>query len=219
MIERAPVDPRKLLIGLGLVAGVGGLVLQFWVSMAVYLAAGRDIPGALGTFFTFYTILTNIVLVLIYLSEVLATRHLALFRRPVVRGMMAACIALVGLYVFAVLRHLSVLTGLFQLADTLLHYVCPLLYLLWWAIGQPHGQLRWRDLPRMLVPTMVYFVLIMARGVWVREYPYPFMSAGPDGYGPVLLNTLYITLALAALCAVVIALDHAFTRNWNVVHD
>jgi len=219
MLERAPVNPRKLLIGLGLAAGVAGLVLQFVISMQVYLAAGRDIPGALGTFFTFYTILTNIALVLVYLSEILSTPRLELFRRPVTRGMLAASIALVSLYVFIVLRHLYALTGLFQLADTLLHYVCPLLYLLWWAIASPHGQLRWRDLPHMLAPTMLYFVAIMLRGVWVKEYPYPFMSAGPDGYGPVLLNTAYITLGLAVLCAVVIALDHAFMRNWNVVHD
>lgn len=216
---RAPVDPRKVLIGLGFAAGVGGLLLQFIISMQVYLSNGRDIPNALGTFFSFYTILTNIGLVLIYLSEILPTRKLDLFRRPITRAMMAACIALVILYVFFVLRHLSTMAGLFQLADTLLHYVCPVLYLVWWTIGQTHGQLHWKNLPIMLAPTAMYFVVIMLRGIWVREYPYPFMSAGPEGYAPVLLNTLYITIALAVLCAIVIAIDHALTRNWNVVHE
>src|SRR4051794_16934087 len=107
MISRAPVNPRRLLTGLGLLAGAAGLGLQFTISMQAYLAAGRDVFGALGNFFSYYTILTNIVLVLIYLSEVTASPRLDLFRRPLVRGTMAASIALVGLYVFFVLRHLS----------------------------------------------------------------------------------------------------------------
>ena len=94
---RAPVNPRTLLTWLGLLFGVGGLLLQFTISMQAMLGSGRDLFGSLGHFFAYYPILTNIVLVLIYLSEVLPTAGLALFRHPVLRGMMAANIALVAL--------------------------------------------------------------------------------------------------------------------------
>ncbi|UJW86569.1 Pr6Pr family membrane protein [Devosia sp. SL43] len=218
MSARGPVNPRNLLTWLGLIAGAGGLILQFVISMQAYLAAGRDIPGALGTFFAYYTILTNCILVLVYLSEVTRFTWLDLFRTPVFRGMMAACIALVGIYVFLVLRHLSVLTGLFQVADTILHYLCPILYLLWWA-AQPHGKLRWANLPVMLAPTLIYFVYAMVRGAWVQEYPYPFMNAIKLGYGAVLLGAVQMSIALAVLSATVIALDHVLSRNWNLIHD
>lgn len=213
---RAPVNPRTLLTWLGLLFGAAGLVLQFTISMQSMLGSGRDVFGSLGAFFSYYTILTNIILVLIYLSEVLPSPGLALFRSPVVRGMMAANIALVALYVFFVLRFLASLTGLFQLADNILHYLCPALYLLWWLIG-PHGQLRWSNLPLMLAPTLVYFVYAMARGLWVQEYPYPILNAIELGYGQVLFNALYMTAGLAVLILAVIALDGLLARQTRTV--
>lgn len=210
---RAPVNPRLLLTWLGLLFGGGGLVLQFVIAMQSYLDSGRDIPGALGTFFAFYTILTNIVLVLIYLSEVTPTRWLELFRHPVLRAMMAANIALVMLFVYFVLSKLYAFEGLPELADRILHYLTPLLYILWWLVGQRHGALKWANLPIMLLPTLVYFIYIMARGAWVQEYPYPILNVLQLGYGQVLLNALYMCIGLAVLCAIVIALDILLARQ------
>ena len=212
MSLRAPVKPRTLLTWLGLLFGAAGLSLQFVISMQAYLANGRDLPGALGTFFSYYTILTNCLLVLIYLSEITPARWLELFRHPVLRGMMAACIALVSGYVYFVLRHLSVLEGLSDLTDRILHYLCPALYLLWWVISPPHGRLRWSNLPLMLAPTLLYFLFVMARGLWVQEYPYPFMNAGELGYPAVLQGALFMAVALAVLTAAVILLDHVLAR-------
>lgn len=209
---RAPVNPRTLLTWLGLLFGTGGLLLQFTISMQSMLGSGRDPFGALGTFFSYYTILTNIVLVLIYLSEVLPVAWLKLFRHPVVRGMMAANIALVSLYVFFVLRFLTTLDDLFLLADRILHYLCPALYLLWWVVTSPHGRLRWSHLPIMLAPTLVYFFYAMARGAWVAKYPYPILNAIELGYGQVALNALYMTAGLAVLTLAVIALDRLLAR-------
>ena len=210
---RAPVNPRTLLTWLGLLFGAAGLLLQFTISMQSMLGSGRDLFGSLGHFFAYYTILTNIVLVLIYLSEVLPSAGQALFRHPVLRGMMAANIALVALYVFFVLRFLASLTGLFLLADTILHYLCPVLYLLWWLAAQPHGRLRWGNLPLMLAPTLVYFVYAMARGAWVQEYPYPILNAIELGYAQVALNAVYMTAGLAVLTLIVIALDRLLARQ------
>ena len=213
MSVRAPVDPRKLLTWLGLLFGAAGLVLQFWLSMQLAFANGRDLPGFLGHFFAFYTILTNIALVLVYLSEVLPSARLALFRRPLVRGLMAANIALVGLYVYFVLRFLGSLESVALLADNILHYLCPTLYLLFWLIAQRHGQLRWTQLPIMLAPTLVYFLYILARGVWVQEYPYPVLNVVQLGYGQVLLNALFMAAALALLCIAVITADKLIARQ------
>ena len=214
---RAPVNPRTLLTWLGLLFGATGLVLQFTISMQSMLGSGRDVFGSLGAFFSYYTILTNITLVLVYLSEIVPTVGLALFRHPIVRGMMAANITLVALYVFFVLRFLASLTGLFQLADNILHYLCPALYLLWWLTAQPHGRLRWGNLPLMLAPTLVYFVYAMARGLWVQEYPYPILNAIELGYAQVLLNALYMTAGLSVLTLAVIALDGLLARQTRTV--
>lgn len=218
-MRRAPADPRKLLPWLGLTCGAAGLVLQFILSAQAAITNGRDVLGFLGHFFAFYTVLTNVVLVLIYLSEVWQNTRLAVFTSPVVRGLMAGNIALVGLYVYFVLRHLNLLYGLPQLADSILHYVCPLLYVLWWVSSQPHGQLRWSHLPVMLLPTLVYFAYILARGLWVQQYPYPILNVGELGYISVVMNAAYMGAILTLLMAAVITLDHFLTKRWNLIHD
>ncbi|SEP97451.1 hypothetical protein SAMN05428969_1361 [Devosia sp. YR412] len=213
MHQPRPVSSRKLLTWLGLLMGAAGLILQFILSFQVAMAAGRDIPGFLGHFFAFYTILTNVVLVLIYASQLWPKAPLALFRRPMVRGFMAANIALVGLYVFFVLRFINPLSGIPLVADTILHYVCPTIYVLWWLLTLRHALLRWADLPAMLLPTLAYFVYILARGAWVQEYPYPFLNAIKLGYPQVLLGAVYMAVALAVLCLATIALDKSLGRR------
>lgn len=216
---RAPIAPARLLLGLGLLFGAAGLALQFYLSMSTMLGSGRDLPGSLGSFFSYYTILTNITLVLIYLSEILPARGLELFRSPLLRGFMAANIALVSIFVFFVLRHLYMLEGSWRLADNMLHYLCPLLYLLWWLLAQRHGRLAWRDLPVMLTPTLIYFFYAMARGAWVQEYPYPILNAIELGYPQVLLNAVYMAALLGTLCLIIIGLDQWLARPSRTIRS
>ncbi|MDR3475767.1 MAG: Pr6Pr family membrane protein [Devosia sp.] len=203
----------RLLTWLGLIVGAVALVTQFTISMQAYAAAGRDIPGSLGQFFTFYTILTNITLVLIYLSELSTAKWLDIFRSLPTRGMMVAAMLLVMTFVHFFLRGLTPLTGLSLVCDWALHYAAPILYLLWWLVAVRHGPLTMRQVPVMLVPTFVYFLYVMARGAWVKEYPYPVLNAIRLGYGKVLLNAAYLTVGLGALCLIVIAIDELLARR------
>jgi hypothetical protein len=203
----------KVLVWLGLVVGVVGLVVQFVVSMQAYLAAGRDVPGALGAFFIYYTILTNIVLLLIYVSELTDWGWLELFRKLDITGMMVANILLVMTFVHFYLRGLMDLSGLPLVCDTLLHYVAPIIYIVWWLVGVRHGPLVIRRVPIMLLPTFVYFLIAMARGAWTHEYPYPILNVVKLGYGHVLLNAVLMTVALGALMLVVIGVDELLGRR------
>jgi len=191
---------KLALTWLGLVVGVVSLVLQFVLSMQAYGAAGRDIPGSLGMFFSYYTILTNIVLVLIYLSEVVGWRWLELFRKLDVNGMMVANMVLVMTFVHFFLRGLVPLSGLWLLAD-------------WWLVVVRHGPLLIRRVPIMLLPSFVYFLYVMARGAWVKEYPYPVINVIRLGYPHALLNAVYLTLGLGALMLIVIGIDELLGRR------
>lgn len=198
---------HKLLTLGGLIIGAAALIVQFVITMQAYFEAGRDVFGALGAFFSYYTILTNLVLVLIYLSEITRAPILDIFRRPVVRGLMAANMMLVALFVYFVLRHLAVLEGLFYICDIALHYVTPAVYFAWWVSGRQHGSLRLSHLPMMLLPTFVYFIVVMARGLWVAEYPYPILNAVRLGYGQVAINAVSMTIGLSVLCTLVVMTD------------
>ena len=76
-----------------MVVGVAGLLLQFYATLTLRAANGHDFAGTLIYFFTFYTILTNIMLVLVYASDVTTAGWLGWWRSPVTRGMMAGAIA------------------------------------------------------------------------------------------------------------------------------
>lgn len=198
---------------LGLVVGAGALFLQFWLSMTARLALGGGLVDALLWFFTYFTILTNLMLVLVYLSEIWNASWLAWWRSPVTRGMMAAAMTLVMAFYHLVLAATWQPQGLFLVADVLLHYATPIIYLVWWIAFAPKGGLRFPDIGRMLVPPLVWLAWAMARGAVVNEYPYPVLEAHVIGYAQVLANIAGLLLVLAALFAVVVAVDRLVGRR------
>ncbi|WIJ26704.1 Pr6Pr family membrane protein [Devosia sp. RR2S18] len=210
------MEPRRLNAGIGLVIGAAALVLQFMLSVPA-TADSRGLPFALLSFFSFFTILSNLTLVLIYLSELTSHRWLEWFRHPVTRAMMVAVMGLVTIFYHLLLSGLWQPEGLYLIADRLLHYATTLIYWLWWWRFVPHGRVDWRDLPTMLLPTLVYFGYILLRGAFLNEYPYPILEVGRLGYATVLLNGLIVALGLAVLCAVTIAFDKLLARKPRTV--
>ena len=194
---------------IGLAVGLGALLLQFYVTLTLRAANGHDFPGTLVYFFTFYTILTNIMLVLVYASDLTTAGWLAWWRSPVTRGMMAGAIALVGIFNHLLLADLQDLSGLSAFCDLLLHYVTPAYFVLWWIVLQPKGTLRFADIPVMLLPTLIWLVWAMVRGAIVGEYPYPILDAQKLGYAAVGINCVYVFVGLLVLYIIVIGLDRA----------
>lgn len=196
----------------GLLIGAAALLLQFGITIPARIANGHDPLSALIFFFSFFTILTNLTLVLIYASELWPRQWLNWFRRPATRGMMVAAIILVmGFYHFLLAATWNP-QGWAKMADIALHYVTPVFYVGWWVLFMRHGTLRWGDIPKMLLPPTLYLIYVMIRGAIIGEYPYPILEANRLGYGAVALNVLAVLVGLTALCALTIALDRALTR-------
>lgn len=206
---------QRIATWLGLLIGSGGLLLQFCLTLITKGEQGSDIVSTLVFFFTFYTILTNIMLVLIYLSEVAEWRWLGWWRSPVTRGMMAGAIALVGIFNHLLLANLQDLTGLRSLADTILHYITPAWFVLWWLLCQPKQRLKLADIPVMLLPTLIWLIWAMVRGAVVSEYPYPILDAVKLGYGQVAINCVFVFIGLLLIYLVVIGLDRVLGRAKN----
>jgi len=197
----------------GLVIGAFALVLQFVLTLQLKLGQGAGLGYTLIFFFTYYTICTNIMLVLVYLSDLSSARWLGWWRSPVTRGMMAGAIALVGIFNHLLLAELQDLTGLRSLCDTLLHYVTPVWFVLWWLIFEPKGRLRIADIPLMLLPTAIWLIWAMSRGAVINEYPYPILDAGKLGYGTVVINCLIVLGGLVAIYLVVLVLDRMLANR------
>ncbi|MBI4048318.1 MAG: Pr6Pr family membrane protein [Devosia nanyangense] len=210
------MNPQRVLTLLGFLIGAVGLVLQFAISIPASLSAGRNLADALITFFTYYTILTNLTLVLIYLSDLTKARWLGWFRSARTRAMMAGAILLVMLFYHALLASLWSPEGVAWVADTILHYVTPIFYIIWWWIFADHGKLARRDVPLMLVPSLIYIVWVLLRGAVVAEYPYPVFNVTDLGYPQVLVNIVIVAVVLAVFFACALAADRYLARSSTI---
>ena len=203
---------KNIATWIGLIGGAAALILQFSLSIPLRMSNGDTIFGALIYFFTFFTILTNIMLVLIYASDLWPRESLRWWRSPVTRGMMAAVMILVCLFYHFFLAGTWNPQGWFKVADIALHYVTPIFYVVWWVIFTWHGQLKLSDIPIMLLPSTIWLIYAMLRGAIVSEYPYPILEANKLGYGQVAINVLAVLAGVTILCAIIVAVDRALTR-------
>jgi hypothetical protein len=203
---------KNIATWIGLIVGLGALILQFSLTIPLRLGNGDNIFGALGFFFIFYTILTNLMLVMIYASDLWPRESLRWWRSPVTRGMMAAVMILVCVFYHFLLAPTWNPQGWAKVADTALHYVTPIFYVLWWVVFTWHGKLKFGDIPIMLLPSLIWLIVAMIRGAIVTEYPYPILEAHKLGYGQVSINILAVLLGITILCAVIVAIDRALTR-------
>lgn len=207
------MSARRIVAIVGLLVGLAAVILQFYLAIPLRVGNGDSLLGALVYFFTFFTILTNIMLVLIYLSELAGWRWLGWWRNPVTRGMMFGAIALVmGFYHFILAATWNP-QGLAKVADVSLHYVTPTFYILWWLLFQEKGRLRFADLGWMILPPAVWLGWAMLRGAVLSEYPYPILEAHRIGYPAVALNILVVLVVLVVLFAITIGIDRLLGRR------
>lgn len=192
---------------LGLALGVLGLTIDWFGMTSLIANGGRSFLDLFVFYWTYFTHLTNLGLVLVYLALLTTWRWLGWFRAPVVRAILAAYIALVMGFFHFMLAPLYDFEGLLAIGNVLLHYLCPILYLAWWLAFAPHGTLRYRDIPLMLAPGVIYVAWVLVRGAVVGQYPYPILDPTEGGYGSVALGGLAIAAAMALFSAALIWVD------------
>ncbi|MDB5539347.1 MAG: hypothetical protein JWQ89_1074 [Devosia sp.] len=210
---------RIILAWAGLAVGAVGLALDFWVIFpsVMTVTAGnpvaRSLPDTFIYFWTFFTHLTNLWLVLTYAAVVSDWNSLCWFRRPVIMASAAAFITLVMLYYHFMLAPTLHMQGALAVATYLLHYVAPLLYLAWWALFAPHGALRFKHIGPMLLPGIAYVAWVLLRGAVVGEYPYDILDAGKFGYGAVAIGVAVLLVAVTVFSVVIVLADRWLGRR------
>lgn len=192
---------------IGLLVGIAGLSIDAWVIFPPLLAQGRGPLDVFVYYWTYFTHLTNLGLVLVYLAALVSWRGLGWFRRPQTQVSMAGFITLVMLFYHFMLAPYYQMEGALQVATILLHYVSPLLYLVWWTLCASHGTVKFRDLPVMLLPGILYVVWVLVRGLWAHEYPYDILNPDKLGYGGVAIGVGIIFVAVSIFCLLLIWLD------------
>jgi hypothetical protein len=185
-----------------------------WAALALqYMLITRNIGLGLGTwrFLGFFTILSNIGVAIIATATALGREDILSGARARLMGLSA--IVLVGLIYSLLLRHSWQPQGLQKLADTMLHDVTPILFVILWAL-MPHGALKWSDMKWALTPPALYVAYSMVRGAIDGWYPYYFLNPKLQT-GAELGVSIFGTLAVFAIIAgSAIALD--LRLRWRV---
>lgn len=199
-----------------LVAVVAWFALLLQYGLLIEMTWG-DVGPLFGTlrYFSFFTILANLLVALVATFAVMPARSVAadFFTTARVRGAAALYIAITcGIYFF-VLASTWAPRGAQLLADVLLHYVDPALYLGWWIADAGHGRLAWIDVLRWLLFPLAFLGWTLARGAWLHEYPYPFLDADALGFAAVACSALGIGALFLVAGVALVAFDRAAGRR------
>ncbi|MEJ7688640.1 MAG: Pr6Pr family membrane protein [Variovorax sp.] len=187
--------------------GWGALALQLALSIQLSLGNGRTVLWGVFMYLGFFTILTNLLAAcaLTAAARSRGGRLWRFFREPGVASAIAASITIVGLVYFFVLRHVWAPEGLLWLADVLLHYAMPTLFLAYWWIAVPARGLRWRGILRWWIYPLGYLIYAMVRGAAAGVYPYPFIDVGALGYGRTAVNAVGVLAGFSLVAALLVA--------------
>lgn len=169
--------------------GFAALGLQYYVIAAPL--EGAELTKWTIEFFCFFTILTNCLAALAMAFPVVAPGSALgqFFDKPAVRTAIAAYILIVGLVYHFILREYWDPQGWARVADVLLHYVTPALFLLDWLLFVPKGRVPWSTVGKALSFPLIYIAWTLWHGTQTGWYPYPFVNVAELGLQKVIMNS------------------------------
>ncbi len=167
------------------------VILQFYLQI---VNRTTEVGEAIIRFFSYFTILTNILVAVCFTSLSLHQKKEAgFFHKPGVLTAVTVYIFIVGLVYNLVLRSQWNPQGWQLVADNLLHTITPLLALLYWFIYASTRNIGIQQLSTWLLYPLFYLVYVLIRGSFSNFYPYFFIDVSKLGYTKAFINALYVT--------------------------
>ena len=164
-------------------------------------------------FFSFFTILTNILVAVYFTIKALGRDQLDK------AGLLTAItvyITIVGLVYQVLLRHIWQPTGLQMVVDELLHSVNPLLVISYWYLFEKKFFVHYKEVFKWMIYPVVYLVYILTRGSFSGFYPYPFINVSEIGISQTLLNGLFLLLFFYAVSVLFIFIGRMLSKRNNL---
>ncbi|MEP7258607.1 MAG: Pr6Pr family membrane protein [Flavitalea sp.] len=193
----------RVYASIGAIAGWATLLLQLYL---LILHRKAPVPETIIRYFSFFTILSNILVALCYTYALLKPKGASLFTRVTTLTAVTVYITIVGLVYNIILRPLWDPQGWQKVADESLHSVIPILYLFFWIIYVPKKELQWSNIfPWMIFP-FLYIACVVIRGAFSGFYPYPFVDVTTIGYSRLLINSLLFVIVFLGFSALFVGL-------------
>lgn len=206
---------KRIWMAVAGLAGLAGLLLQAYLTARLCAARGMDAGATVSKFFSYFTILTNSLIVINCAICVLAprSRMAASIIRPDVHSGQLLFITIVGSVYITILARLWNPQGLQWWADFLLHYITPGMNLVFWFLFVPKLRMPWTVALRWMIYPLAYFLWVLIRGAITRDYPYPFLDVAKIGYATALTNAGFLTLLFLFGGFAIIGLSRLLARQ------
>lgn len=215
LVKTAASLTRPNRSALAVIAAIAWFALVLQLLLMVHQSAPGDVAHAVVNYFSFFTILTNLLVALCTTFPLLAPRSTIgqFFLRPSIQSATAVYITIVGVTYALLLRHLWNPQGAQKVADVLLHDVVPVLYVAFWVFLVPKFTLRWSDAVRWLGYPIVYMAYILAHGYISHWYPYYFIDVDTIGLSRALIHAAGLLFAFFGLGLLFIAIGRWTARS------
>lgn len=174
-----------------------------------------DIHEAIIRFFSYFTILTNLLVVLYFTSRISIFQK-TLLKKLSTNGTITALtsfILIVGLVYQIILRNTWHPTGFQKVVDELLHTVIPLFTLIYWVSFANSKDFKLKNIKNWFWYPIIYFSFIIVRGYFSNFYPYPFIDVTEIGYLEVVFNSLLITVIFLIVLSVLITIGKKYINR------
>ncbi len=189
---------------IGLIA-LFALIGQFVLSA---LVSKLDRVDYIIHFFSYFTILSNIMVLLCCFFTVFCSKSRMglFFTKSETMTAVTLYILIVGLIYNGILRFLSHPQGLLSLVDELLHVVTPLSFFFFWWLFLDKIEIRWSHIFYWLIFPLIYLFYTLWHGSFSGFYPYPFVDVSELGMDRVILNSFGVTLVFVIIGILLIGL-------------
>jgi hypothetical protein len=174
-----------------------------------------SIPETLIRYFTFFTILSNILVAFVFTAEWLQSNLLKYFAKSNTQVAVAVYIFVVGFVYHTILRFIWQPKGWDKVADELLHLVLPIAYILYWYFKFSKQIINYKRIFGWLLFPIIYIIVVMVRGYFSNYYPYPFLNVSDLGIEKVLWNSLYMFLFFVIVSYVFYLINNLKVKKVN----
>ncbi|RKO72001.1 hypothetical protein D7322_07790 [Sphingobacterium puteale] len=188
------------------------IIAQFLISMSNATISTGDLVVR---FFSYFTILTNLMVAICCSSAVLFPQNVIgrFFVKPAVVTAITLYILIVGLIYNTVLRYLWQPVGITRVVDEMLHSIVPILVLIHWWCSLDKAALQWRSVFSWLLYPFLYLLYTLWHGAISGFYPYPFIDVSMLGMNQVLTNSLIVALVFVFIGLLLILINRRLAKR------
>lgn len=190
------------------------LGLLTYVALATQLVSSVHKGASVANFFSFFTVLSNLLAATVFVLTALGLPRRA-SARDLLRGFPVVPMATTGLVWFVALRDLDeALQTTIPWVNSVVHIAMPVVVVLDWLVDPPATPIPLRRALVWLAYPLAWTAYTLVRGPLAHWYLYPFLDpAQVGGAGGVAVSVLVVGVLMLVLVLAASAVGNALSRR------